>query len=58
MEMILCRPPGMTVPKREEQASYVSWPPMSSLIQRCLNRDHHCRPTMSHILDELKELKI
>ena len=58
MEMILHRPPAMTVPKREEQASYVSWPPMSSLIQRCLNQDCHCRPTMSQILDQLKELNI
>ena len=58
MEMILHRPPAMTVPKREEQASHVSWPPMSSLIQRCLNRDRHHRPTMSQILDELKQLKI
>ena len=58
MEMILHRPPAMTVLKREEQASHVAWPPMSSLIQRCLNRDHHRRPTMSQILDELKQLKI
>ena len=58
MEMILCRPPAMTVAKREEQASHVSWPPMSSLIQRCLNRDCHHRPTMSQILDQLKQLKI
>ena len=58
MEMILHRPPAMTVPKREEQASHVSWPPMSSLIQRCLNRDHRRRPTMIQILDQLKQLKI
>ena len=58
MEMILHCPPAMTVPKREEQASHVSWPPMSSLIQRCLNRDHHCRPTMTQILDQLKQLNI
>ena len=58
MEMILHRPPAMTVPKREEQANHVSWPPMFSLIQRCLNRDHHHRPTMNQILDELKQLKI
>ena len=57
MEMILHCPPAMTVPKREEQANHVSWPPMSSLIQRCLNRDRHCRPTMSQILDQLKQEK-
>ena len=58
MEMILHRPPAMTVPKREEQASHVVWLPMFSLIQRCLNQDHHRRPTMSQILDELKQIKI
>ena len=58
MEMILHRPPAMTVPKREEQASHVSWPLMSSLIQNCLNRDRHCRLTMSQILDQLKQLNI
>ena len=58
MEMILHRPPARTDPKRKEQASHVSWPPMSSLIQRCLNQDHHCRPTMTQILDQLKELNV
>ena len=57
MEMILHCPPAMTIPKREEQANHVSWPLMSSLIQRCLNRDRHCRPTMSQILDQLKQEK-
>ena len=54
MEMILHRPSAMTVPKREEQANHISWPPMSSLIQKCLNQDCYCRPTMSQILDQLK----
>ena len=58
MEMILHSPPAMTVTEREQQASRVSWPPMSSLIQRCLNRNHHRRPTMIQILDQLKLLRV
>ena len=58
MEMILHRPPAMTVAEREQQASHVSWPPMSSLIKRCLKRNGHDRPTMTQILEELKQLKI
>ena len=58
MEMILHRLPAMTVAGREQQASHVSWPPMSSLIKRCLKRNGHDRPTMTQILEELKQLKI
>ena len=58
MEMILHCPPAMTVIEREEQASRVSWSPMSSLIQRCLNLDRRHRPNMTQILDQLKQLKV
>ena len=58
MEMILHRPPAMTVIEREDQVSRVSWSPMSSLIQRCLNRDRQHRPNMTQILDQLKQLKV
>ena len=58
MEMILHCPPAMTVIEREEQASRVSWSPMSSLIQRCINQDRRCRPKMTQILDQLKQLKV
>ena len=58
MEMILHRLPAVTVAEREQQASHVSWPPMSSLIRRCLKQNHQDRPTMSQILEELKQLKI
>ena len=58
IEMILHRLPGMTVAEREQQASRVSWPPMSSLIKRCLKPNCHDRPTMTQILEELKQLKI
>ena len=58
MEMILHCPPAMTVTEREQQASRVSWSPMSSLIQKCLNRNRHRRPTMIQILDQLKLLRV
>ena len=58
MEMILHCPPAMTVVEREQQASRVSWSPMSSLIQRCINQNRHRRPSMSQILYQLKLLKV
>ena len=58
MEMILHCPPAMTVLKREQQASRVSWSPMCILIQRCLNQDCQRRPNMIQILDQLKQLKV
>ena len=58
MEMILHRLPAMTVAEREQQASCVSWPPMSSIIKRCLKPNYLDRPTMTQILEELKQLKI
>ena len=58
MEMILHCPPAMTVIEREQQASRVSWSPMSSLIRRCLNRDCQRRPNMTQILHQLKQLKV
>ena len=58
MEMTLHRLPAMTVSEREQQANRISWPPMSSLIQKCLKPNHHDRPTMIEILEELKLMKI
>ena len=58
MEMTLHRLPAMTVSEREQQASRIPWPPMSSLIQKCLKPNHHDRPTMIEILEELKQMKI
>ena len=58
MEMTLHRLPAMTVSEREQQASRIPWPPMSSLIQKCLKPNHHDRPTMIEILEELKRMKI
>ena len=58
MEMILHRLPAMTVAERKQQASRLSWPPMSSIVQRCLKENRHDRPTMTQILEELKQLKL
>ena len=58
MEMTLHHLPAMTVSEREQQASRILWPSMSSLIQRCLKANYHDRPTMIEILEELKLVKI
>ena len=58
MEMTLHRLPAMTVSEREQQASRIQWPPMSSLIQRCLKPNHRDRLTMIEILEELKRMKV
>ena len=58
VEMILHQPPAMMIAEREKQASRVSWPPMTSLIQRCLNRDYHHRPAMALILKEINQIKV
>ena len=58
MEMTLHCPPEMTTSGREQQSHNVSWSPMKSLIQRGLNTTHQSRPTMSQVIESLKEMKI
>ena len=58
MEMILRTPPEMMVVERERQSYNVSWSPMKSLIQRGLITTHQHRPTMSQVIEALKEMKI
>jgi serine/threonine protein kinase len=57
MEMVLHRPPCMTIREREEQSKTItSWPSMKSLIQRGISSDRTTRPNMSQILHLLKQL--
>ena len=58
IEMMLHCSPAMTIIEREQQVSGVSWSPMSSLIERCLNQNYHHCPTMNQILDQLKLLRV
>ena len=58
MEMILCFPPEMTTVERERQSHNVSWSPMKSLIQRGLNNTRRRRPTMSQVIESLKEIEV
>ena len=58
MEMTLCAPPEMTRVERERQSHNVSWSPMKSLIQRGLNTTRQDRPTMSQVIESLREIKL
>ena len=58
MEMTLRAPPEMTTVKRERQSHNVSWSPMKSLIQRGLDTTRQHRPTMSQVIESLREIKI
>ena len=56
MEMTLCAPPEMTTIERERQSDNVTWSPMKSLIQRGLNTTRQRRPTMSQVIEALREM--
>ena len=58
MEITLRSPPEMTTVERERQSCNVSWSPMKSLIQRGLNTTRQDRPTMSQVIEALKEIMI
>ena len=58
MEITLRSPPEMTIIERERQSHNVSWSPMKSLIQRGLNTTRQDRPTMSQVIEALREIKV
>ena len=58
MEITLRSPPEMTTVERERQSHNVSWSPMKSLIQRGLNTTRQRRPTMSQVIESLREIKV
>ena len=58
MEITLRSPPEMTTIERERQSHNVSWSPMKSLIQRGLNTTRQDRPTMSQVIEALREIKV
>ena len=58
MEITLRSPPEMTTVEREQQSHNVSWSPMKSLIQRGLNTACQRRPTMSQVIESLREIKV
>ena len=58
MEITLRSPPEMTTIERERQSHNVSWSPMKSLIQRGLNTTRQHRPTMSQVIEALREIKV
>ena len=58
MEITLRSPPEMMTIERERQSHNVSWSPMKSLIQRGLNTTRQDRPTMSQVIESLREIKV
>ena len=58
MEITLHSPPEMTTVERERQSHNVSWSPVKSLIQRCLNTTRQHRPTMPQIIEALREINV
>ena len=58
MEITLRSPPEMTTVDRERQSRTISWSPMKSLIQRGLNTTRQRRPTMSQVIESLREIKV
>ena len=58
MEITLRSPPEMKTVDRERQSHNVSWSPMKSLIQRGLNTTRQRRPTMSQVIESLREIKV
>ena len=58
MEITLRSRPEMTTVERERQSRNVSWSPMKSLIQRGLNTTRQRRPTMSQVIESLREIKV
>ena len=58
MEITLHQPPAMKLEARERQSRNVSWSPMKSLIQRGLNTTRQRRPTMSQVIESLREIKV
>ena len=58
MEITLHQPPDMKLEAREQQSHNVSWSPMKSLIQRGLDTTRQRRPTMSQVIEALREIKV
>ena len=58
MEMNLGTPPEMTIIEREQKSDNFCWSPMKSLIQGGLNTTRQDRPTMSQVIESLREIKV
>ena len=57
MEMCVHQPPGLAVPDKQRQIDSISWSTMKDLVVRCVNEDHHQRPSISQVLAQLANIK-
>ena len=55
-EMIICRPPDITIAGRLQQVEHIEWPPMKSLVQQCVKYNRNERFNMNLVLDILKQM--
>ena len=55
-EMIICRPPDITIAGRLQQVERIEWLPMKSLVQHCVNHKRSKRFSMNQVLETLKQI--
>ena len=56
MEMILCQPPASKTADKMTQSETIQWPPMKSLVQRCISHESQVRPSIVQVLIELEHM--
>ena len=56
MEMILCQPPASKTAEKMTQSETIQWPPMKSLVQRCISHESQVRPSIVQVLTELEQM--
>ena len=54
MEMILCQLPASKTADKMTQLKIIQWPPMKSLVQRCISHESQVRPSIAQVLTELE----
>ena len=57
VEMVIRRPPGLTVAEKRRQMDSMRWGGMRDIAVRCVEEDHHKRPSISEVLDLLANIK-
>ena len=56
-EMCRSRPPGTTVKERKRQLGEIKWPAMKDIVCRCIMDTASDRPSMSEVLEGLRQLR-
>ena len=56
-EMCRNRPPGSTVEEQKRQLGEIKWPAMKDIVRTCIMDTASDRPSMSDILERLRQLR-